>query len=287
PVFNIRYGGFLNGDGPSNITPPTAGTSATLLSNVGTYPIILTGGSSGNYTIVNNNGTLTINPATLTVKADDKTICLFDRLPKFTSTISGFKNGDASTIIYGPDYKLSRTSCNFFLGNYTITPSGLRLSNPANYNIVYLPGTLHVVFWPTNYYRQDSSAVASGIASPVNLNDIAGINQLATGQPTVSYTNPNKGAMISKLTEIIEANTIITSAYPNPTSGKVTLQINSGTISPNIIIITDDIGRTYSSKSARVYSNNVQVDLTGFRSGVYFIKIKVNDIFKTFRVIKK
>ncbi|MEO8854969.1 MAG: T9SS type A sorting domain-containing protein, partial [Ginsengibacter sp.] len=143
------------------------------------------------------------------------------------------------------------------------------------------------VFWPTHYNRQDSSSIVSGISSPVTLNDIAGINQLATGQPIVSYQNPNKGEMISKLTEIIEANTIITSAYPNPTSGKVTLQVSTGNISPNIIIITDDLGRTYSSKSARVYSNNVQVDLTGFRSGVYFIKIKVNDSFKIFKVIKQ
>ena len=102
PAFRISYSGFANGDGPENITdPPIATSSASVSSNVGVYPITLSGGSAGNYTFIYKNGNLTITPAKLIVKADDKTISLFCPLPELTSTITGFKNGDESTIISG------------------------------------------------------------------------------------------------------------------------------------------------------------------------------------------
>ena len=56
-------------------------------------------------------GNLTINPATLTVKADDKTIFAGDALPTFTSTITGFKYLDDKTTVInsGPSYSVSPT----------------------------------------------------------------------------------------------------------------------------------------------------------------------------------
>ncbi len=73
PVFAIKYTGFVNGDGVSAITPPTASTTATMTSPVGTYPISLMGGSAANYDIIRTNGTLTITKAALTATADNKT----------------------------------------------------------------------------------------------------------------------------------------------------------------------------------------------------------------------
>jgi hypothetical protein len=289
PEFRIIYSGFLNGDGPGDITPPTASTAASNTSNVGTYPITLSGGSSANYTIVNNSGTLTIKPATLTVKADDKTICLFERLPTFTSTITGFKNDDANNIICGPYYKVSSALCSLFSGNYTITPYGLQLSDGDNYHIVYKTGTLHVVFWPKYRYREDSAGLQdkNPKGQSISLKDIQGIDQLATGQPTLSYQNPDRAQMIANLSKRLDNNIIITSAYPNPTSGKVTLQVSDGTISPNGITINDAIGRTYSCKLVKISTNRVELDLSGLRTGVYFIKVKVGEVFKTFRIIKQ
>jgi hypothetical protein len=291
PVFRITYTGFLNGDNPLNITPPVASTTATVASGAGTYPITLTGGSAANYNIVNTGGTLTIKPATLTVKADNKTICVFAGLPVFTSTITGFVNGDASTIISGPVYKVSPASCNQKIGTYIITPSGLKLSTPANYNIVYLTGTLYVTANPKNSSsRQDSMGiVTTGLTvAPMTLSDIAGVNQLTPGQQTLSYQNPNKGEMIAALTnELLNIDNSNTFAYPNPTNGRITLKVSNAVVSANGITITDVLGRAYSAKSATIYGNMVQLDLSGFESGVYFIKVMVNDTFKIFRIIKQ
>src|SRR5260221_2055409 len=67
PTLTITYTGFLNGEGTSNITNPTASTTATVSSGVGTYPITLSGGSAANYNLTLQSGTLTITKATPSV----------------------------------------------------------------------------------------------------------------------------------------------------------------------------------------------------------------------------
>ncbi|XOV93255.1 MAG: MBG domain-containing protein [Bacteroidota bacterium] len=63
PALTISYDGFVNGDDVNDITPPTIGTTASISSNAGEYPITLAGGSSDFYTITRVNGTLTIEKA--------------------------------------------------------------------------------------------------------------------------------------------------------------------------------------------------------------------------------
>ena len=63
PTFTIDYTGFVNGDNASDLdTPPSATTTATMASDVGSYPITVSGGSDNNYTLNRVNGTLTILP---------------------------------------------------------------------------------------------------------------------------------------------------------------------------------------------------------------------------------
>ncbi|MBY0426397.1 MAG: carbohydrate-binding protein, partial [Cytophagales bacterium] len=61
PALTISYAGFVYGETASVIDVlPTAATSATLSSNVGTYAIIPSGGSDNNYSFTYTNGTMTI-----------------------------------------------------------------------------------------------------------------------------------------------------------------------------------------------------------------------------------
>ena len=61
PTFTISYSGFISGESPSNLTTiPTATCAANNNSPAGTYPIIVAGGVATNYTIIYQNGTLTI-----------------------------------------------------------------------------------------------------------------------------------------------------------------------------------------------------------------------------------
>jgi pectate lyase len=61
PTFTISYIGFVAGESASNLlTTPTTTCSANINSTAGTYPIIVSGATAANYTIIYQNGTLTI-----------------------------------------------------------------------------------------------------------------------------------------------------------------------------------------------------------------------------------
>lgn len=67
PELTVSYNGFKNGDRAASLTTqPTATTTATTSSPVGTYPITASGGSSSNYTFTYVPGTLTVTSGTVT-----------------------------------------------------------------------------------------------------------------------------------------------------------------------------------------------------------------------------
>jgi trimeric autotransporter adhesin len=68
PALTVSFTGFVNSDTVAALTlAPVASTSATTTSNVGTYPIIVTGGISTNYTFAPIAGTLTVITGSATV----------------------------------------------------------------------------------------------------------------------------------------------------------------------------------------------------------------------------
>jgi hypothetical protein len=135
--------GIKNGD---NITA-TYATAATQSSPVGTYPIVPTlvdpDSKLGNYSVTVNNGTLTINPAPLTITADDKTKILNAPNPSFTASYSGFVLGEGPSVLGGVLSCTTTAVTNSFVGSYPITCSG---QTSTNYAITYVAGTLHVIF---------------------------------------------------------------------------------------------------------------------------------------------
>ena len=137
--------GIKNGD---NITA-TYATTATQSSPVGTYPIVpaLVDPDSklGNYTVTSINGTLTINPAPLTITADDKTKILNAPNPAFTATYSGFVLGEGPSVLSGTLSCTTTAVTTSPVGSYPITCSG---QTSTNYAITYVAGTLHVIFAP-------------------------------------------------------------------------------------------------------------------------------------------
>lgn len=95
PAFNISYSGFINGENESVvITKPTATTTATTSSNVGTYPIAISGGVAQNYTLKYETGTLTVTKASLELSVNDATKIYGSENPIFTLNYSGLKNNE-------------------------------------------------------------------------------------------------------------------------------------------------------------------------------------------------
>jgi hypothetical protein len=222
PTFRIRYTGFVNGDGIGNITQPSAFSAANITSHAGTYPITLSGGSALNYQFVLSGGTLTVRAAPLIVKANDLAIFKGDPLPtsNFSSTYSGFLNGDQTTITGGPSYAVSPN----YIGNagtYTITPSNLRLVNQADYTISYQTGTLYVD--PKGSGTKNIKPVLDCV-EPLANNDPSGFKYIAH----YHYENPNSTPVLIPL----GTENFLTSA--GPYSGTLPIVFQPGTGKVNI-----------------------------------------------------
>jgi hypothetical protein len=143
PPLDGTITGIKNGD---NITA-TYNTTATPASPVGTYPIVPTlndpDGKLGNYSVTITNGTLSVGAITLTVTADNKTKLLNAPNPPFTVSYSGFVNGDTPASLSGTLSCGTNAVLNSPIGSYPITCSG---QTSPNYTIVYVPGTLKILY---------------------------------------------------------------------------------------------------------------------------------------------
>ena len=148
-TFSATVSGFVNGDtlavvsGAANLD-----TTATATSLVGLYPIVPTLGTlnAANYTFaIFVNGTLTVTPAPLTIRANSRSKTDGEAVAfagtEFTA--SGLVNGDtAGSVTLTSSGAVAAAG----VGSYNITPSGATggTFNPANYAITYQDGVLTV-----------------------------------------------------------------------------------------------------------------------------------------------
>lgn len=178
PTASIRYGGtftilaptysgFIAGEGPQTLQPASTlasplapGDCAVVDSNArpltgvlpaGTYATSCGGVKDPNYAISYTNGTLTVTPAPLTIKTDNKTIP-YGTLPRDTWTGSGWVAGDsAGTLATFPNLL---PTCFAILNGTNVTtttapgvyPNALICAGAVdpNYSITNTPGTLTI-----------------------------------------------------------------------------------------------------------------------------------------------
>ncbi len=146
PVFTAGYTGFVNEDTNDVLSgAPDLVTEATTTSPVGNYMITNTIGtlSATNYAFSFVNGTLTINPAALTVTADDKTRMYGAANPVLTASYNGFVNFEDTNVLNGSPMLNTAADPGSPVGNYPITITQGTLSS-SNYSFTFSDGTLTV-----------------------------------------------------------------------------------------------------------------------------------------------
>jgi filamentous hemagglutinin family protein len=138
--------GLQNGEtiGRVTLTSPGAAAAAPVTGNP--YAITPTSASGGtftpsNYTITYVNGVLTVIPAPLTIKADNKSRLPGAPDPLFTATYTGFQLGETPTVLTGKLAFATTASASSPVGNYPLVPSG---QSSPNYAITYEDGTFTV-----------------------------------------------------------------------------------------------------------------------------------------------
>jgi len=157
PALTATCSGLASGDTPSSLTTqPTLTTTATAASPVGSYPITVSGAADPNYTITYVNGTLTVNPAGLTVTAANASKLYSAALPALTLTYSGFVNGDTASSLTAPATVATTATASSPVGAYPITPGG---AADPNYAMIYVNGTLTVSKAPLTITAANASKV--------------------------------------------------------------------------------------------------------------------------------
>ena len=173
-------------------SPPAALDSASITGNVGT--------AAGSYAVsVNVSGAYTgsgasawaINKAPLTITANDATKVYGQNDPAFTVTLTGFVNGETTSVVSGTGGASAGTSATSHVGDYTLNPSVGTLA-AANYSFITLslgvftitPSSLSVTANDATreYHSSDPAFTAtfSGFVNGDNASVISGAPNFAT-----------------------------------------------------------------------------------------------------------
>jgi hypothetical protein len=254
PGFTVNYSGFVNGESAS-VLGGTLAFSRASGEAVGGYTITPSGLTSTSYAITFVNGTLTINPAGLTITADNQSKAYGAALPVLTVSYSGFVNGDTAASLTTAPAVTTAGTANSAVGTYPITASG---ALDANYTINYVAGTLTVS--PAGLtITANNQSKAYGAALPVL---------------TVSYSGFVNGDTAASLTTPPAVTTTGTASsavgtYPITASGAVdanyTISYVPGTltVSPVALVVTaNDASRVYGATNP-VFTGTI----TGLQNG--------------------
>jgi hypothetical protein len=146
PVLTASFSGFVNNETTNVLSgAPALSTTATTNSPVGPYTITITNGtlSATNYAFAFSNGLLTVAQASLTVTANSQFRLYGATNPLFTASVSGFVNGENSSVLSGTPSLTTSATTNSPVGPYPIVATNGSLS-AANYNFSFVNGVLTV-----------------------------------------------------------------------------------------------------------------------------------------------
>ena len=139
PNFNVTFTGFVNNETEDVLSSKgMVTTSATPMSDVGTYPVTLSDANARNYTITSEPATLTVTKAPLTAKVTNMTKIYGQNNPQFTFNFTGLKNGETSPQWITTPIFITEADSTSSVGLYPITVSG---GEAKNYELDITDGT--------------------------------------------------------------------------------------------------------------------------------------------------
>ena len=230
PAFTGTITGVQNGD---NITA-TYSSNADTTSPVGTYSIVPTlvdpDGKLVNYTVVKNNGALTVTPAPLTASANNKSRLYGQANPPFDGTLIGVLNNDSITL----SFTTSATQASP-VGSYLIVPGLLDpTSKLGNYAVTVNNGLLTITPAPlavtannkTKTYGQPNPALDGVIIGIQNGDNITAVFTTTAVQTSPVGSYPIMPALLD----------------PTGKLGNYSVTINNGSlaVTPTPLVITAD-----------------------------------------------
>jgi hypothetical protein len=262
PPLTYTITGYTNGDTPAVVGgSPILSTTATASSGVGSYPITITAGtlSAVNYAFAFFGGTLTVTPAPLTVTATSLSKVYGQANPTLTYTITGFVNGDTSSVVSGSPSLSTTATASSGVGNYTITVTAGTLS-AANYSFTFANGTLAVTRAPLTVTATSLSKVY-GSANPTLTYTLAGFvngdtSSVVSGSPTLT-TTATASSGVGTYTITVTAGTLSAANY-SFTFANGTLSVTPA----SLIVAANSLSKVYGQVNP-----TLTYTITGFVNG--------------------
>ncbi len=240
PDLTYTYTGLVNGDSAATFTGALS-SAVTSSSAAGSYAIGEgTLAATGNYTIGTfNAGTLTVNPAALTVTADAKSLTYGGTVPDLTYTYTGLVNGDSAATFTGGlsttatsssgvgSYPISEGSLaatgNYTIGtfnaaNLTVNPAALTVT-AASPSMTYGASVPGLTYTYTGLVNGDSTATFTGGLSTTATSSSA-VGTYAISEGTLAATgNYTIGTFNAGTLTVNPAPLTVTAASPSMTYG--------------------------------------------------------------------
>src|SRR5207249_7347338 len=279
PVLTATATGLMNGDTLSSIgVSPVFGTTATISSPVGSYPITVTGpvASSTNYAISYVDGTLGVDPAPVTVTAESTSKVYGAAVPALTATSTGLVSPDTLSSI-GVTLSLSTTAtASSAVTTYPITVSGTPATS-SNYTISYVDGTLTVTPASLTVTANDTSK-QYGAANPtftVSYGSFVNGDTPSDLGGTLTFTAPITGSDVGSYTGQIIPSGLTSTNYtiafingtldvtPAPTSIAATASLEPSTAGD-----TDTLSTTVTTAVAAGLDPNNEGTVTFSENGI-------------------
>lgn len=304
PTFGVTYTGFVNGDNPSVIdTQPTTTSTATALSNVGNYPITLTGGSDNNYTITNQVGSLSVTKKDLTAAAVSTSKYVGQPNPPFSINYTGFVNGENSSVLDVKPVATTTATTSSPVGSYPINLSG---GSDNNYAYTYVNGVLTVSPVPTcSFYISSTGDLCTEGRIQLRVNATSGtpatylwstglttsripIHWGGTYSVTVTFSNGCTQTESFYVADPVGPGCIYylkaeplqflqTSEYPNPVDAELTIEIASDLLETSTtdipVNLIDPTGKAAFTSSFKKDMNQIKISTQNMPAGLYVLQI--------------
>ncbi|MEO6490539.1 MAG: MBG domain-containing protein [Ferruginibacter sp.] len=273
PVFTSVFTTLKAGDNPG-VTYTVPGYSGT----AGVYqivPLLNSFANSVNYTISYTNGLFYVNPKGNGAK----------KLRPYLDCVEELLN---------PPSPSRRYIAHFFCINDNQTPMYVpigvdnRITSTGSFDnsqqpMVFNPGNTYcnvpfdgiTLKWEVTTFETTHKTSVSSNASSTSAKC-----SYITGTRSINNFNGS----LSKNEQIIPAENV--QVYPNPVKDKATIYLSNVVVEKEGSALTDSYGRSHALKLKEINNHMIQIDLTGFTSGVYFIRVKTKEGFRTVLLVK-
>ncbi|RCW37447.1 MBG domain-containing protein [Marinilabilia salmonicolor] len=268
-----------------------------------TTNMTLTGADATNYALEQPVLTASISKASLTVTADDQTRLYGEVNPKLTFGYSGFVNGEDASVLATLPSVSTLADAGSNVSDYAITVGD---GSDENYDFSYVDGVLAVNPAPLTVKAKDATRIV-GAPNPefefeytgfVNGEDQSVIDFLPGASCEADeFSEPgdypiivspgddgnyyfivdNSGVLtVTTATSILQEFNGEKNVYPVPAD---TYLFVSGIhiVSVSDVEVVDMSGRTIKTPYSETDTGSLRVDVSSLKSGIYFLKIRMNE----------